>query len=63
MLLENDGLPNALSVERSTGIHLSMLVIHLYTTLLDCKQKEDLYPFKEIISQPEEAAVSLLQMF
>ena len=58
-LLLKDRLPKQLSVATSKGIHLSMLVLHLLTSLLDCKPEHDLYPLKEIISKPEEAAVRL----
>ncbi|XP_067940321.1 E3 ubiquitin-protein ligase RNF213-like [Watersipora subatra] len=55
VILDGQGLPPEMAVNQSKGTHLSMLVIHLFTSLVSCSKSDDLYPLQEIISQPGQA--------
>jgi len=47
-----------MDVNSAAGIHLSMLILHLYTTL--GKLGDTLYPFTEILKHPHQAAVGYI---
>ena len=61
-MLDKDGLAAEMNMKQSKGTNLSMLVIHLFTSVLDSAPNHILYPFTEIVTKPEEAAVSVFSI-
>ena len=57
LLLDNE-LPPEMNVTKSKGINLSMLIVHLFTSVSECTPDQDLYPLTEIITDPLHASVS-----
>ena len=57
LLLDNE-LPSEMNVTKSKGINLSMLIVHLFTSVSECTPDQDLYPLTEIITDPQHASVS-----
>lgn len=60
ILLKEGSLPKEMDVKQSKGIHLSMLVLNMYSCLCTNGAKADLNPLAEIINQqhPSDTSVS-----
>ena len=62
-LLLDEDIPPEMNINQSKGINLSMLMLHLFTSLSECTPEQDLYPLKEIITDPAKAAVGYYCIF
>ena len=62
-LLLDEDVPPEMNINQSKGINLSMLMLHLFTSLSECTPEQDLYPLKEIITDPAKAAVGYYCIF
>jgi len=57
ILLDEEILPESIKVSHSEGMNLSMLVLHLFTSLYDSDVHSDLFPLSEIIFHATESSV------
>lgn len=63
ILLNRNGVPPELNMEQAKGVNLSILVLHMFTSVVSCTPEQELYPLSAIITNPGQVAVSTILFY